>query len=51
MSKRRAATSLPKELQEEGVSSYVHTVNSKDEKEMFLKKYCVSEVYTDFLIN
>ncbi len=49
--KHRAVTSLPKDLQEKGVPSYVHTVNSKDEKDKFIKNYHVSEVYTDFLVN
>ena len=51
MSKRRAATSFPKELQEKGVPTYVHTINLKGEKDMFLNKYYISEVYTDFLNN
>ncbi len=51
MSKRRAATLLPKYLQEQGVPSYVHTVNSKDEKDKFLNNFNVSEIYTDFLVN
>ena len=46
----RAFTSLPEELQAKGVLSYAHTVNSASQKDRLLKKYSVSEIYTDFLV-
>jgi glycerophosphoryl diester phosphodiesterase len=49
MPKQRAVTSLPEELQKKDVPTYVHTVNSIQEKEKFLNKFYVTEIYTDFL--
>lgn len=49
--KHRAVTSLPKDLKELGIPTYVHTINSKKEKDMFTKNYSVSDVYTDFLVH
>ena len=50
MPKSVARSSLPKALKARGIPTYVHTVNSVDEKGEFVSKQGVSEIYTDFLI-
>ena len=50
MPKQRTVTSLPLKLQEEGIATYVHTVNSNQEKKNFFNKHHITEIYTDFLV-
>ena len=45
----KAKTSLPSKLAQKGIPSYVHTVNSREQADIFLKKYKITEIYTDFL--
>ena len=49
MPKERAKTDLPSKLAEKRIPSYVHTVNTKEEADNFLKKYKITDIYTDFL--
>lgn len=49
MPKERAASALPNALGARGIPTYVHTINKKDEMKMFIDKYGVTEIYTDFL--
>jgi len=51
MPEQRAITSLPEKLQEKGVPTYVHTVNGISEKDKFLNRFNISEIYTDFLVD
>ncbi|MFA5484985.1 MAG: sulfatase-like hydrolase/transferase [Candidatus Pacearchaeota archaeon] len=45
----RAKSELPTKLKEINILTYVHTINTIEEKEFFLKKYNVNEIYTDYL--
>ena len=49
MPKERARSSLPTKLAKINIPIYTHTVNSLVEEDEFLKKYNVTEIYTDFL--
>ena len=49
MPKSRAESTLPIELAERNIPTYVHTVNSVKESEKYLTTFGVSEIYTDFL--
>ncbi|WP_170923712.1 glycerophosphodiester phosphodiesterase family protein [Desulfocicer vacuolatum] len=49
MPKSRAESTLPKELKKRQIPSYVHTVNTTQEKEKYINKFGISEIYTDFL--
>ncbi len=44
-----ARTTLPKNLSQRGIPTYVHTVNDHIEAKVFKEKYGVTEIYTDFL--
>ncbi|MCX6721692.1 MAG: hypothetical protein NTY04_00650 [Candidatus Staskawiczbacteria bacterium] len=50
MPQLRAKTNLPLELAKLKIPTYTHTVNSLDDKNEFIKKYSVSEIYTDSLL-
>ncbi len=45
----RAKTDLPKRLRSLGIPTYVHTFNTEANRELYTKKYGVTELYTDFL--
>ncbi|MFC1685833.1 glycerophosphodiester phosphodiesterase family protein [Nanoarchaeota archaeon] len=49
MNKKRAVTTLPRELAKRNITTYVHTVNSILEKEDFMNLFSITEIYTDFL--
>jgi glycerophosphoryl diester phosphodiesterase len=49
MPKGRAASFLPKALKIKHIPTYVHTVNSPEEKTRYASQFGVTEVYTDFL--
>ena len=49
MPKSRAESTLPKELKKRNITTYVHTVNTIQEKEKYINKFGISEIYTDFL--
>ena len=49
MPKSRASTGFPKKLSQMGIFSYVHTINTMEEREYFRKKG-INGFYTDFLI-
>lgn len=48
MPKERAKTDLPGKLARKGIPSYVHTVNTKKETDNFLRRYKITDIYTDF---
>ncbi len=50
MPRERAASALPGALGSRGIPTYVHTINQREEMNMFLTKYGVTEIYTDYLI-
>lgn len=50
MPKSRAQSTLPKELEERGIPSYVHTINTRQEEEKYIDKFGITELYTDFLL-
>lgn len=50
MPKGAAVTGLPGLLGRQGIPTYVHTVNSVEEMEIFKKAHKLTEIYTDFLI-
>lgn len=45
----RAAAGLPRKLKENGIPTYVHTINSKWDEFKYLTIYGADEIYTDFL--
>ena len=45
----RAKSNLPRRLRELGIPTYVHTINSMEEVKEYKKRFCITEVYTDFL--
>ena len=49
MPKDRAASDLPRRLAEKNIPTYVHTVNTVEELNKFVKEFGVTEIYTDFL--
>jgi glycerophosphoryl diester phosphodiesterase len=49
MPERRAESGLPKHLFSRQIPTYVHTINSEEKVSMYLKRYWVTEIYTDFL--
>ena len=49
MPKNRAESTLPRELEERHIPTYVHTVNATQEMEKFVNKFGITEIYTDFL--
>lgn len=49
MPKSRAESTLPKELEEKGIPSYVHTINTTQEEEKYINKFRITELYTDYL--
>ncbi|MCP4651960.1 MAG: sulfatase-like hydrolase/transferase [Candidatus Omnitrophica bacterium] len=49
MPKARAETTLPKNLSRKNIPTYVHTINSQEEKNKFINEFGISEIYTDFL--
>jgi len=49
MPKKRAKTVLPAQLRDRHIQTYVHTINDKEELNMFLNEYSLTEVYTDIL--
>ena len=49
MTKDRAASDLPRKLAERNIPTYVHTVNTVEELNKFVKDFGVTEIYTDFL--
>ena len=49
MSKSIAKNNLPRELKKQGVPTYVHTVDRKNEKDEFVYKYGITEIYTSVL--
>lgn len=49
MPKGRARSSLPTQLANLNIPTYTHTVNSIEEQYEFVKKYNITEIYTDFL--
>jgi glycerophosphoryl diester phosphodiesterase len=50
MPKERAASALPRALHARGIPTYVHTVNKREERDKFITKFGVTEIYTDHLI-
>jgi len=49
MPEDKAKTNLPIGLFKKQIPTYVHTINENKDKDYFLKKQMVSEIYTDFL--
>jgi glycerophosphoryl diester phosphodiesterase len=49
MPKKRAQSLLPTLLSARGIPTYVHTINSEEEMNRFIKELGVKEIYTDFL--
>lgn len=49
MNKKRASSDLPTKLKQKNIPTYVHTVNEIEEKNEFIDKFNVTEIYTDFL--
>lgn len=49
MPKSRAESTLPKELEERRIPTYVHTINTTQEEEKYINRFGVTELYTDFL--
>jgi hypothetical protein len=49
MPQKRAKEKLGIKLQEKGVPTYVHTINSKKELKIYKENFGITEVYTDFL--
>ncbi len=45
----RAVTTLPSLLARKHIPTYVHTINSEEEKDKFLTEFSLMNVYTDFL--
>ena len=45
----RAVTELPSLLARKHIPTYVHTINSEEEKDKFLTEFALMNVYTDFL--
>lgn len=50
MPKEKANTDLPQQISEFGNSTYVHTINSLNEKNNFINNQGISEIYTDYLL-
>jgi glycerophosphoryl diester phosphodiesterase len=49
MPQKLAKTSLPNDLKKLGIPTYVHTINSQEDKDYFLNIQNISEIYTDTL--
>lgn len=49
MPKGQAASNLPTELAKKHIPTYVHTINKLEEKNKFIDKFNITEIYTDFL--
>jgi phosphoglycerol transferase len=49
MPKDLATSDLPKKLADKHIPTYVHTINTLDEMNRFVKDFGVTEIYTDFL--
>ena len=45
----RAISDLPRKLAERNIPTYVHTINTLEEMNKFVKDFGVTEIYTDFL--
>ena len=45
----RAESTLPKVLKERRIPTYVHTINTIQDEEKYIKKFGITELYTDFL--
>ena len=50
MPKYRAQKGLGHELKKLNITSYVHTINSETEMELYKSKYNITEIYTDFIL-
>ncbi len=50
MPKKRAKSTLPKELKNKNIPSYVHTINQVSEAKKYMNKHGITEIYTDFLV-
>lgn len=48
ITKDRATSDLPRRRAEKNIPTYVHTVNTVEEMNKFVKRFGVTEVYTDF---
>ncbi len=49
MPEQRALAKLGRAIRKKCIPTYVHTINSKEKVEMYVKDYGIVEVYTDFL--
>jgi len=49
MPKNRAKTELPRKLARKHIPTYVHTVNTSQERKEFMNQFGVTEIYTDYL--
>jgi phosphoglycerol transferase len=49
MPKSRAESTLPKELEKRRIPSYVHTINTVQEENLYINILGITEIYTDFL--
>jgi len=49
MPKNRGISDLPKNLATKHIPTYVHTINSLEEKNRLVNTFGVTEIYTDFL--
>lgn len=49
MPTNRARSPLPSALAQRGIPTYVHTVNNKEARDMYLQEYGVTEIYTNRL--
>lgn len=50
MPKYRAQKGLGHELKKHNITSYVHTINSETEMELYKSNYNITEIYTDFIL-
>ena len=49
MPKSRGTSNLPRKLASKDIPTYVHTINTVEEMNTLVKKFEVTEIYTDFL--
>lgn len=50
MPKNRASSNLARELAKKHIPTYVHTINTLEERNKFINEFGVTEIYTDFLL-